>query len=128
VLIKDNHLAGIEPSRLAAAVFEMLNRLQESVNRPAFVEVEADTLDQLEQLLKVVGIDVILLDNFAVEELRKAVELRDGLGLRGKVRLEASGGITLDTVRAVAATGVELISVGALTHSAIGLDLSLERV
>jgi nicotinate-nucleotide pyrophosphorylase (carboxylating) len=106
----------------------MLNRLAEGEGRPAFVEVEADTLDQVEQLLKVVGIDVILLDNFSVEDLRKAIELRDGLGLRGKIALEASGGITLETVRAVAETGVEKISVGAMTHSAPGLDLSLERV
>ncbi len=128
VLIKDNHLAGIEPEGLASAVFDMLNRLHDSGVQPAFVEVEADTLDQVEQLLKVVGIDVILLDNFSLDDLRRAVELRDGCGLSGKIALEASGGITLETVRAVAETGVERISVGALTHSAIALDISMERV
>ena len=128
VLIKDNHLAGIAPGRLAHRVFEMLNRSPARDVEPTFVEVEAQSLAQLAGLLKVVGIDAILLDNFSVPQLREAVSLRDGLGLRGKVALEASGGITLQTVRAVAATGVERISVGAITHSAVALDLSLDRV
>jgi nicotinate-nucleotide pyrophosphorylase (carboxylating) len=106
----------------------MLNRLDHSSVKPAFIEVEADTLDQVEPLLKVAGIDVILLDNFSLDDLTRAVELRDGCGLRGKIALEASGGITLETVRSVAETGVERISVGAITHSATALDLSLERV
>lgn len=127
VLIKDNHLAKVESGRLAGAVFEMLNRLSESGAAPAFVEIEADTLDQVEQLLTVVGIDVILLDNFAPEDIRSAVTLRDGYGLKGKVALEASGGITLAQARAMAETGVDRISVGALTHSVQALDLSLER-
>ena len=128
VLIKDNHLAGIEPERLAAAVFEMLNRRSTGAPKPSFVEVEADTLAQAEQLLKVVGIDVILLDNFPPDALREAVALRDRAGLRGKVALEASGGVNLGTIRAIAETGVERISVGAITHSAAALDLSMERV
>ena len=127
VLIKDNHLAGVDTSRLARTVFEMLNRLGASGARPAFVEVEADTLEQVEELLKVVGLDVIMLDNFALHDLRRAVALRDGHGLRGKVALEASGGITLDRVRAVAETGVDRIAVGAITHSAPALDPSMER-
>lgn len=130
VLIKDNHLAGVETNRLAATVFEMLNRLEAGAGeaRPAFVEVEADTLAQVAELLKVVGIDVILLDNFSIDEMGNAVALRDSRGLAGKVAIEASGGITLDTVRSVARTGVDRISVGALTHSATAMDLSLERV
>lgn len=128
VLIKDNHLAGVEPSRLATTVSDMLNRLDHSGVKPVFVEVEADTLDQVEQLLKVAGIDVILLDNFSLDDLREAISLRDRHSLRGKVALEASGGITLETVRSVAETGVERISVGAITHSATAFDLSLERV
>jgi len=127
VLIKDNHLAGTETERIAAAVFDMLNRLASAEHRPKFVEVEADDVGQLDAILKVVGVDVVLVDNFSVDELRRAVELRDRRGLRGKVALEASGGITLQSVRAVAETGVERISVGALTHSAPALDLSLER-
>ena len=106
----------------------MLNRLPEDGPKPAFIEVEADTLDQVEQLLKVVGINVILLDNFSLDDLEQAVRLRDARGLRGKLALEASGGVTLDTVRAIAETGVEHISVGAITHAATGLDLSMERV
>ncbi len=128
VLIKDNHLSGVEPGRLAATVFHMLNRLDRATTQPTFIEVEAQTVEEVEELLKVVGLDMILLDNFTIEELREAVALRAALGLRGKIEFEASGGITLDNVREVAETGVERISVGALTHSASALDLSLERV
>jgi len=126
VLIKDNHLAGIAPDRLASAVFDMLNRL--AAVKPAFVEVEVDSLEQLESLLSVVGIHAILLDNFTLEDLRRAIALRDDYGLRGKVELEASGGVTLDTVRSVAETGVDRISVGSLTHSAAALDMAMERI
>jgi nicotinate-nucleotide pyrophosphorylase (carboxylating) len=126
VLIKDNHLAGIPPDRLARGVFEMLNGADSLPARPRFVEAECDRLDQLGELLKVVGIDVILLDNFETSDLRRAVELRDAAGLRGKVALEASGGVTLDSVRRVAETGVERIAVGAITHSAPALDLGLD--
>jgi nicotinate-nucleotide pyrophosphorylase (carboxylating) len=106
----------------------MLSRLSMRDLKPTFVEIEADDVEQVKQLLKVVGIDAILLDNFSLDQLREAVILRDNLGLRGKVALEASGGITIQTVRAVADTGVDRISVGALTHSAVALDLSLDRV
>ena len=92
----------------------------------AFVEFEVDSLEQFEELLKVVGIDVILLDNFSLNDLRSAVEIRNRQGLRGKFELEASGGITFETVRPIAETGIERISVGALTHSATALDISLE--
>lgn len=126
VLIKDNHRAGVEPERLAAAVFGMLNRVETLDVTPAFVEVEAQSLREAEELFKVVGIDAILLDNFRIEDLRKAVELREALGLKGKMSLEASGGVHLENVRTIAETGVERISVGALTHSAPALDLSLE--
>ena len=92
----------------------------------AFVEFEVDSLEQFGELLKVVGIDVILLDNFPLLDLRRAVETRDRQGLKDKLELEASGGITLHTVRPIAETGVERISVGALTHSAAAMDISLE--
>lgn len=127
ILIKDNHLAAFGQNRTGAAVFEMLSAAASLDPPPTFVEAEADTLSQVEQLLSVVGIDVVLLDNFALEDMRRAVELRDSLNLRGKVGLEASGGVTLDTVRAIAETGVDRISVGAITHSATAIDLSLER-
>lgn len=128
VLLKDNHLAGIETPRLAHAVFEMLSRLSMQDVKPTFIEIEADSVERAEQLFKVVGINAILLDNFSLDQLREAVVLRDNLGLRGKVALEASGGITLQTVRAVAQTGVDRISVGVLTHSRAALDLSLDRI
>ena len=92
------------------------------------VDVEGDNSEQEEQWFRVVGIDVVLLDNLDTDQLVQAVALRDRLGLKGKVALEATGGVTLDTVGRIAETGVERISVGALTHSAQALDLSLERV
>jgi nicotinate-nucleotide pyrophosphorylase (carboxylating) len=128
VLIKDNHLAGIPLERLSYTVFEMLNRAAALKPAPQFVEVEADTFEQVEQLLKVIGVNIILLDNFNLADLRRAVEHRDALGLKGRVALEASGGITLENIRAVAETGVDRISVGALTHSAAAVDLSLARL
>jgi nicotinate-nucleotide pyrophosphorylase (carboxylating) len=123
ILIKDNHLAGIPTPRLASAVFELLNRRTGS---PSFVEVEVDDLEQLAEVCKVVGVDIILLDNFTPDQMRAAVAYRDGQGLRGKIELEASGGITLKNVAEIAATGIDRISVGALTHSAANLNIGLD--
>ena len=113
ILIKDNHVAvagGILPAVEAARAAH-----------PALaVEVEVDDLDQLDEALAA-GADTILLDNMPPARLREAVA-RTG----GRARLEASGGITLETVRAVAETGVDAISIGALTHSVTALDVSLE--
>jgi nicotinate-nucleotide pyrophosphorylase (carboxylating) len=128
VLIKDNHLAGVGPERLAGTLFSMLNDAAALEPPPNFIEVEADTLDQVEQIFNVVGVDYVLLDNFSTADLAKAVALRDSLGLKGKVQLEASGGITLQTIHAVAESGVERISVGAITHSVPAIDLSLEAI
>lgn len=122
VLIKDNHLTGVPPARLAVAVFDMLNRRRSG----RFVAVEVDDLDQLRAVLTVVGVDIVLLDNFTPRELAGAVTVRDAAGLQGKVLLEASGGVTLETVATVAASGVDRISVGALTHSAPSLDIGLD--
>lgn len=126
ILVKDNHLAGIPVERLAQRVFEVLNLAVELEPAPAFFEVEVDTLEQFDQLLKVVGIDVVLLDNFSLEQMREAVCRRQAAGLAGKLALEASGGVDLSTVTAIAHTGVDRISVGALTHSASALDISLD--
>jgi nicotinate-nucleotide pyrophosphorylase (carboxylating) len=112
VLVKDNHL------RAAGSVATAVERLRSATPLP--VEVECDTLDQVSEALSA-GADAILLDNMSLDELRAAVELA-----RGRVRLEASGGVTLENVRAIAETGVDEISVGALTHSARSLDVSLE--
>jgi nicotinate-nucleotide pyrophosphorylase (carboxylating) len=128
VLVKDNHLADVPDGRLAESMFEMLNQAATLTPPPAFVEIEADTPEQAEQAFKVVGVDLVLLDNLSRTELRRVVKLRDSLGLKGKVQLEASGGVNLDTVRPIAETGVDRISVGAITHSAPAIDLSLERV
>jgi len=116
-LIKDNHLAaGSGSSSLASAV----QRLRE--RHPGIrIEVEADRLEQVRSFLEIDGIDVILLDNMKPSEMREAVALG-----KKKVKFEASGGVTLKTVRQIAATGVDFISVGALTHSARAIDFSLE--
>ena len=128
ILIKDNHLSPFGPEETAAAVLDMLSRAARLDPPPVFVEVEADGLAQVEQLLGVSGVDVVMLDNFALDDVRRAVALRDSRNLRGKVKLEASGSVTLNTVADIAGTGVDCISVGAITHSAAALDLSLERV
>lgn len=123
VLLKDNHIAGIPPSELRGAIADMLAKI---ATKPKFVEVEVDSLEQLQPVLGIDAVQVILLDNFALADMHKAVEMRDGAGLRGQVELEASGGVTLETVAAIAATGVDRISVGAITHSAPALDIGLD--
>jgi nicotinate-nucleotide pyrophosphorylase (carboxylating) len=112
VLVKDNHL------RAAGSIQLAVERVREISDLP--VEVECETLEQVGEALAA-GVDAILLDNMSLDRLRSAVALADG-----RTRLEASGGITLDNIRAVAETGVDEISVGALTHSARALDVSLE--
>lgn len=126
VLVKDNHLAGFEPSRLHAAVLDMLKTAATLSPQPAFIEFEVDTLDQFNQIVSVPGIDVILLDNFSLIDMRKAVVRRNELGLLGKLQLEASGGVTLAQSGEIAATGVERISIGSITHSVRAMDLALD--
>ncbi len=128
VLIKDNHLAGVDTNRLAEAVSEMLNAATPLDPPPDFVEVEVDDLDQLREVLEVVGVDVVLLDNFSPDDMTRAVRMRDDAGVRDKVQLEASGGVDLDNVRAVARTGVDRIAIGAITHSAPALDIAFDRL
>ncbi len=134
LLIKDNHIAGIPPDRLAAVVSAAVNRARDAAARNSsggqlrFAEVEVDSLDQLRALLAAggAGADIILLDNMSAAMLREAVRLRDQSG--SGVLLEASGGVRLDTVRALAETGVDRISVGGLTHQAVSIDLGLDVV
>lgn len=117
VLIKDNHLAAVGgPDRIARAIAAAREHAPHTLK----IEVEVTSLDELEQAL-LAGADVVLLDNMDIPTMAAAVRRAGGRAL-----LEASGGITLDTVRAVAETGVDLISAGALTHSAPALDISLE--
>lgn len=112
VLVKDNHL------RAAGSIAVAVAGARETTDLP--IEVECETLEQVGEALAA-GVDAILLDNMSLDDLRAAVAL-----VAGRARLEASGGITLETIRSVAETGVDEISVGALTHSARSLDVSLE--
>jgi nicotinate-nucleotide pyrophosphorylase (carboxylating) len=114
VLVKDNHIAA------AGGLADALNTLRTAVGHLVKIEVEVDTLDQLEEALRF-PIDAVLLDNMDVGTLKKAVA-----SVKGRVVTEASGGVTLENVGEIAKTGVDLISVGALTHSARSLDSSLE--
>lgn len=116
VLVKDNHIAAAGSLAEALAGFRSRSGNLAKVK----IEVEVDTLDQLEEALRF-PIDAVLLDNMDVETLRKAVNL-----VAGRIVTEASGGVTLETVGEIAATGVDVISVGALTHSPRSLDSSLE--
>src|SRR5690606_14342587 len=118
ILIKDNHLAALrnaKPNAIAAAV----SRARKKFPRLK-VEVEADTLTQVKQAVAA-GADIILLDNMSNAELRRAVNL-----VNGRAKTEASGGVNLKTVRRIAQTGVDFISVGALTHSARAVDIGLD--
>jgi nicotinate-nucleotide pyrophosphorylase (carboxylating) len=117
VMVKDNHLLAENRQEDLQAAIEAVRREHPAIR----IELEADTLDQVARFLELTGVDVILLDNMAPDTLRQAVAMGEG-----RVKLEASGGITLATIPEYAATGVDAISVGALTHSVIALDLSLE--
>lgn len=117
VLIKDNHIAACGSIRHA------VERVREKIPHTIRVEVETDSLDQVEECLAC-GVDIIMLDNMSPEMMTQAVQL-----IKGRALVEASGGVNLATVKAIAASGVDIISIGALTHSApacdIGMDWSL---
>jgi len=125
LLVKDNHLAAV-PTRELSTYLQRIVAQSRAESQARLVEVEVDTLEQLREVLKVDGVDVILLDNMDCPRMEMAVELRDKSGRKGRIALEASGGVTLETVRTIALTGVDRISVGALTHSATALDISLD--
>ena len=114
ILIKDNHVA------VAGGAGEAVRRARAASGHLVAVEVEITRVDQLEEVIEA-GADVVMLDNFGLAALREAVALA-----AGRVPLEASGGVTLETVGAIAATGVDLISVGWITHSAPALDVALD--
>ena len=121
-LYKDNHLAGLDnpTEKLQKAIKVVRN--EQAVK---FVEVEVDSLQQLEEVLSL-DVDMVLLDNFTVEQLQQAVELLNNADR--KPLLEASGGITLETIHAIAQTGVDRIAVGALTHQSPWLDIGLDTI
>jgi nicotinate-nucleotide pyrophosphorylase (carboxylating) len=114
VMIKDNHIAG------AGSITRAVDKVRQYVGHMVKIEVEAETLAQVEEALAA-KVDVIMLDNMTIEEMKEAVKR-----IGGKVLSEASGGITPDNVREVALTGVDMISLGWLTHSVKALDISLE--
>ena len=116
-MLKDNHLANESDPRSLQQKINVFKKQHPEIR----LELEADTLEQVNEFIKMEGVDVILLDNMALTEISEAVSLR-----RGEIKFEASGGINLDTVVQYAEAGVDFISVGALTHSAVSVDLSLE--
>ncbi|PPK97331.1 nicotinate-nucleotide pyrophosphorylase (carboxylating) [Kineococcus xinjiangensis] len=118
VMVKDNHLAVLTASGID--VTSGLRALRQRIGHTTTVVVEVDRLDQLDAVLAA-DVDVVLLDNFSLADLRTGVQR-----VAGRATVEASGGITLDTVAAVAATGVDVVSVGALTQAAAALDLGLD--
>lgn len=124
-LYKDNHLALIPPEQLAETVKAAAIAARKH-NDVRFVEVEVDSLEQLKRLLTIEPgvIDIVLLDNMKPDVMREAVKMRDAANT--SLQLEASGGVNLDTVRAIAESGVDRISVGALTHSVTCLDVGLD--
>ena len=124
MLIKDNHLAVLAARGLSLS--DAVARAREALPHTMKIEIEVDRFDQIAEAITA-GAEIILLDNMTPEDLKKAVRAIDGRAI-----VEASGGVTLESVSELASTGVDVISVGALTHSApaldIGLDVDLSRV
>lgn len=118
VLVKDNHLAVLAAQGISAG--EAIRRARATLPHTTSIEVEVDRLDQIEEIVAA-GADTVLLDNFSLDQLREGVAI-----VGGRARVEASGGVDLGSVAAIAATGVDVISVGALTHSVRALDLGLD--
>jgi nicotinate-nucleotide pyrophosphorylase (carboxylating) len=118
VMLKDNHIdmaGGLEQAILKTKEY------LRATNKKLKIEVETRSLKEVEEVLRIGGIDIIMLDNMAIDEMKRAVWL-----INGRYQTEASGGITEDTIRSIAACGVDFISVGALTHSVKSMDLSLK--
>ena len=118
VLIKDNHLAALSCQGVSLA--QAIQKARAKIARPLKIEVEVETLEQALEAAQA-GADILLLDNMGLEDMRQVVE-----GVGGRALTEASGNVNLESIRAVAETGVDFISVGALTHSAPALDIGLE--
>tara|TARA_R110001592_G_scaffold3525_34_gene20271 strand:- start:42666 stop:43511 length:846 start_codon:yes stop_codon:yes gene_type:complete len=115
ILIKDNHIA------VAGSIENALNAAHDNTGHMVKIEIEVDTLTQLEAVLKHGGADVVMMDNFNLDDLKTAIKMVDG-----KMITEASGGVNIHTVKPIAETGVNYISVGALTHSAPAFDIGLD--
>src|SRR6185437_10473665 len=119
VMAKDNHLA-VLTAQTGLSVTDALRAVRSRMSHTTHLEVEVDRIDQIEPVLAG-GVDTIMLDNFTVDELRDGVAL-----VAGRAIVEASGNVNLDTVAGIASTGVDIISVGALTHSVRSLDIGLD--
>jgi len=116
ILIKDNHIA------LAGGIYPALQMAKSNAGHMVKIEIEVDNLDQLEEVLQHGGgADIIMLDNFSIADMASAVKI-----INGRAIIEASGGVNLESVKAIAETGVHIISVGAITHSAPALDIGLD--
>lgn len=113
ILIKDNHIA------IAGGITAAIARAR--AGHMVKIEIEVETLDQLREVIKIGGVDSVLLDNMTPDQMRKAVRM-----VAGRMAIEASGTVRLDTVRAIAESGVDPISAGALTHSVMALDIGLD--
>lgn len=118
VLIKDNHLAALR--FMGMSLKDIVRKARENVSRDIEVEVEVTTVEEAKEAVDS-GADIVMLDNMKPEEMRKAMSV-----MNGRIKVEASGGINLDTIRETAETGITFISVGALTHSVQALDISLD--
>ena len=115
ILIKDNHIA------VAGGIRAVLERARGAAGHLVKIEIEVDSLDQLKEVLDCGLADVVLIDNFGIPQMKQAVDI-----VAGRLVIEASGGITLDNIAAIAATGVDYASSGALTHSAPNMDVALD--
>ncbi len=115
ILIKDNHIA------IVGGINAVLDSAKKMAGHTVKIEIEVDTLEQLTQVLTHGGADIVMLDNFELSDLKKAIDIIDG-----KLITEASGNVNLDTVKAIAETGVDYISIGALTHSAPAFDIGMD--
>lgn len=130
ILIKDNHIAGVPASQLGSRVRELGSEARRRFASLRFVMVEVDSLEQLQSVLSNAAdtVDIVLLDNMNAETLKRASTMRDEAVKSGarRVELEASGGVTLETIGGIANTGVDRISIGALTHQAVSVDIGLD--
>ncbi len=125
ILIKDNHIAQLE-NNLKSGLEKIIKKVKKLKNIK-FVEIEVDNLEQLKNILNIKGIEIILLDNMAPDLLKKAIKIKEKYCKNKKLLLEASGGINLKNIKNIAKTGVDRISSGAITHSAISVDIGLDR-
>jgi nicotinate-nucleotide pyrophosphorylase (carboxylating) len=130
ILIKDNHIAGVNAAELGPRVRDLGVEARRRFDTLRFVMVEVDGLEQLQSILHAAAdvVDIVLLDNMDAQMLQRAAQMRDEAVKGGarRVELEASGGVTLETIGGIARTGVDRISIGALTHHAVSVDIGLD--